>query len=67
MTAFDTTPTNFRAAPMELIQEFLYRVKTTGPLKTTRGSPNGERNYWIVSDAEIEGQRIKGPHCGTGQ
>jgi hypothetical protein len=44
---------------MELIEEFLYRVRTTGPLKTTRGSPDGERNYWIVSDAEIEGARIK--------
>jgi hypothetical protein len=44
---------------MELIQEFFYRVKTTGPLKTTLGSPDGERNYWIVSDAEIEGLRIK--------
>ena len=44
---------------MELIEEFIYRVKTTGPLKTTKGSPDGERNYWIVSDAEIEGRRIK--------
>ena len=43
---------------MELIEEFIY-VKTTGPLKTTKGSPDGERNYWIVSDAEIEGRRIK--------
>ena len=44
---------------MELIEEFIHRVKTTGPLKTTKGSPDGERNYWIVSDAEIEGRRIK--------
>jgi len=44
---------------MELIEEFLYRVKTIGPLKTTEGSPNGERNYWIVSEAEIDGPRIK--------
>ena len=44
---------------MELIEEFIYRVETTGPLKTTKGSPDGERNYWIVSDAEIEGRRIK--------
>jgi hypothetical protein len=28
-------------------------------LKTTEGSPNGERNYWIVSEAEIDGPRIK--------
>jgi hypothetical protein len=44
---------------MELIQEFIYRVRTTGPLKSTRGSPDGERDYWIVSEAEIEGPRIK--------
>jgi hypothetical protein len=44
---------------MELIQEFIYRVRTTGPLKSTKGSPDGERDYWIVSDAEIEGPRIK--------
>jgi hypothetical protein len=52
---------------MELVHEFLYRVKTTGPLKTTKGSPDGERNYWIVSDAEIEGQRIKAGIADTGQ
>ena len=51
---------------MELIQEFLYRVKTTGPLKTTKGSPNSERNYWIVSDAEIEGRRIKASIAAPG-
>jgi hypothetical protein len=28
-------------------------------LKTTKGSPDGERNYWVVSDAEIKGPRIK--------
>jgi hypothetical protein len=37
----------------------LYRVKTSGPLKTTKGSPDGQRNYWIVSEAEIDGPRIK--------
>jgi Protein of unknown function (DUF3237) len=44
---------------MELVEEFLYRVKTSGPLKTTKGSPDGERNYWIVKDAEIDGSKIK--------
>jgi hypothetical protein len=44
---------------MELIQEFIYRVRTTSPLKSTKGSPDGERVYWIVSEAEIEGPRIK--------
>jgi hypothetical protein len=61
MTVSDTAiqPDKFRASLMELTQEFFYRVKTTGPLKTTKGSPVGERNYWIVSDAEIDGPRIK--------
>jgi low affinity Fe/Cu permease len=44
---------------MELVQEFLYRVKTTGPLKTTKGAPDAERNYWIVSEAELDGARLK--------
>jgi hypothetical protein len=44
---------------MELIEEFFYRVKTSGPLKTTKGSPDGERNYRIVREAEIDGPRIK--------
>ena len=44
---------------MELLPAFIYRVKTTGPLKTTKGSPDGERNYWIVSEAEIEGPNVK--------
>jgi Protein of unknown function (DUF3237) len=48
-----------RRSPMELIEEFLYRVKTSGPLKTTKGSPDGERNYWIVSEAELDGPKIK--------
>jgi uncharacterized protein DUF3237 len=44
---------------MELVQDFFYRVKTTGSLKTTKGSPHGERNYWMVSEAEITGAKIK--------
>lgn len=44
---------------MDLVDAFIYRVKTTGPLKTTQGSPAGERNYWIVSEAELEGPKIK--------
>jgi hypothetical protein len=52
---------------MELIEEFLYCVKTIGPLKTTEGSPNGERNYWIVSEAEIRRPKDQGPPRGAGQ
>ena len=40
---------------MQLLPEFTYRVKTTGPLPSTSGSPRGERQYWIVSEAEIRG------------
>lgn len=43
---------------MNLVDAFTYRVKTTGPLKTTVGSPAGERNYWIVSEAELDGPAI---------
>ena len=62
----DRLRSQFRVSPMELIEEFLYRVKAIGPLKTTEGSPNGERNYWIVSEAEIDGPRIKGRLAAPG-
>jgi Protein of unknown function (DUF3237) len=51
---------------MELVEEFTYRVGTSGPLPTTKGSPLGERNYWIVSDAELDGPRIKARLAATG-
>jgi hypothetical protein len=44
---------------LELAQEMLYRVKTEGPLPDTTGSPHGQRQYWKVSEAELEGPRIK--------
>lgn len=44
---------------MNLVEELTYRVRTAGPLKTTKGSPSGERNYWIVTEAELDGSRIK--------
>jgi Protein of unknown function (DUF3237) len=43
---------------MKLESEFTYHVKTTGPLPDTKGSPRGERQYWIVSDAALKGPRI---------
>lgn len=51
---------------MELIDAFTYRVRTNGPLKTTKGSPAGERNYWIVSDAELDGPEIKAKLAAPG-
>jgi hypothetical protein len=52
--------------PMTLAPEFIYRVKTKGPLPTTKGSPHGERNYWIVSEAEIDGDRIRASLAAPG-
>ena len=44
---------------MQLVRELTYRVRTTGPLKSTAGSPFGERSYWVVSEAELVGPRLK--------
>jgi hypothetical protein len=51
---------------MRLESEFIYRVKTTGPLPDTKGSPRGERQYWIVSEAELEGSRIRAKLAAPG-
>ncbi|MDB5518220.1 MAG: hypothetical protein JWQ17_4978 [Tardiphaga sp.] len=51
---------------MELIDAFAYRVRTTGPLKTTKGSPAGERSYWIVSEAQLDGPNIKAKLAAPG-
>jgi hypothetical protein len=51
---------------MQLLPEFLYRVRTTGPLPGTSGSPRGERQYWIVSEAELEGERIRATLAAPG-
>ena len=51
---------------MRLESEFIYRVKTTGPLPDTNGSPRGERLYWIVSEAELEGARIRAKLAAPG-
>jgi hypothetical protein len=51
---------------MELADAFIYRVKTTGPLKTTKGSPAGERMYWTVSEATLDGPNIKAKLAAPG-
>jgi hypothetical protein len=38
--------------------EMTYRVRTTDPLAPTEGSPLGTRQYWQVSEATLEGDRI---------
>ena len=45
---------------MELIQEFLYHVKTTGPLKTTRGSPEkASATIGLLATPRSKSLRIK--------
>lgn len=46
--------------------EMMYRLRAVGPMATTKGSPRGERQYWQMSDAELEGARIKAkaPYVG---
>jgi hypothetical protein len=39
--------------------EMFYRLTVRGPLPSTKGSPRGERAYWEMSDATLEGSRIK--------
>ena len=43
---------------MELEEVMTYRVTTEGPLEPTEGSPPGTRQFWAVTEAEIEGAEI---------
>jgi hypothetical protein len=51
---------------MNLTPEFTYRVKTEGPLPETKGSPRGDRQYWIVAEAQLEGPRINAKLAAPG-
>jgi hypothetical protein len=51
---------------MNLTPEFTYRVKTEGPLPETKGSPRGERQYWMVAEAQLEGPRINAKLAAPG-
>jgi hypothetical protein len=51
---------------MQLLPELMYRVRTSGPLPSTSGSPRGERQYWIVSEAELQGPRIRATLAAPG-
>jgi hypothetical protein len=46
--------------------EMTYRVTTTDPLGPTTGSPLGARQYWQVSEATLEGPRIRARLASTG-
>jgi hypothetical protein len=39
--------------------EMIYRLTVRGPLPPTKGSPRGERVYWEMAQATLEGDRIK--------
>ena len=39
--------------------EMIYRLKVRGPHPWTMGSPRGERVYWEMAEATLEGKRIK--------
>jgi hypothetical protein len=45
-------------------KEMTYRVKVRGPLTSTAGAPLGEVQYWEMSEAWLNGPRIKhGQRC----
>ena len=44
---------------IQLVPELIYRLRSVGPLRQTDGSPTGVRQYWQMSDAELEGPRIR--------
>lgn len=43
---------------LTLEKEMTYRFKMKGPLAPTSGSPNGERQYWEMSEGVLTGNRI---------
>jgi hypothetical protein len=51
---------------LTLEPEMTYRVRTTDPLALTEGSPLGTRQYWQVSEATLEGARIRAKLASTG-
>jgi hypothetical protein len=42
-----------------LHRELTYRVNVRGPLPSISGAPLGEVQYWEMSDARLEGPRIR--------
>ena len=44
---------------IELEKAMTYRVKVRGPLASTGGAPLGDVRYWEMSDAWLEGPRIR--------
>ncbi len=46
--------------------EMTYTVRTTNPLEPTVGAPFGAKQFWQVSEATLDGARIKAELAGTG-
>ena len=46
--------------------EMTYTVRTTHPLEPTVGSPFGAKQFWQVSEATLDGARIKAHLAGAG-
>ena len=46
--------------------EMTYRLGVRGPLPSTKGSPRGERAWWEMSKATLEGKRIKARSAMSG-
>ena len=44
---------------IELHHEMTYKLSTRGPLTSTAGSPQGERQYWEMSSGELIGPRVR--------
>ena len=44
---------------IQLHHAMTYRLKVTGPLAATEGSPGGTREYWEMTEGVLTGERIK--------
>jgi hypothetical protein len=51
---------------IRLEREMIYRVRPRGPLGRTDGAPEGVREYWELSEAELRGPRIDAKSHGAG-
>ena len=51
---------------LELQHEMTYRLRVTGPLAATEGSPLGAREYWEMTDGTLTGARIKAKIASPG-
>lgn len=49
-----------------LEQELTYTVRTANPLSPTEGSPFEVRRYWQITEAALDGPRIKARLASTG-